>query len=89
MAYCPGAHKDINVKEIPITIDEEPTKDENTDPQTYTFPAGAIKKINNRPVSDWNRMIAKHLKATACIIGTCGVLLGVGVTCLIKRISNS
>ena len=82
---CHGTHPDVDFKTMPITIDQEPTKDANADPATYTFPAGAITKVNGRDVKSWGHIIGSHLNMTVGCVAVCSALLGAALMWLVKR----
>ena len=85
MANCPMCHDAAKIKEALVTINQEPTKDDTTDPVTYTFPVGAITKISGYSTAELDRNVNKQLGIVAACIALCGALIGAGIACLAKN----
>ena len=81
--HCHG--KELDYNSLVITIDETPIANEESDPKTYSFPAGAVTQIGHRSVAEWKQIINMHVCAGICCAAVGGLLIGSLVTCLIKR----
>ena len=85
MASCPAFQDPTKVREALVTINQEPKKDESTEPPTYTFPVGAITKISGYTTAELDRNINNQLGIVACCIALVGALVGAGIACLSRR----
>ena len=85
MANCPVCHDATKIREALVTINQEPTKDDSTEPPTYTFPVGAITKISGYTTAELDRNVNNQLGLVACGIALIGALVGAGIACLVRR----
>ena len=84
MACCQGIHDAEKIRASLVTIDQEPKRDDSTEPPTYTFPVGAITEIAGRPVGALDQQAGKQLGIAACVVAICGALIGAGIMWLVK-----
>ena len=85
MANCFNFQDATKVRNALVTINQEPKKDDSTQPPTYTFPVGAITKVAGHTTAELDRNANRQLGLVACCIAVCSTLIGIGIGCLIKR----